>query len=236
MSLYITYFNWKSFYIQNILDEHYDSVLPFLGGIGLFVSSLIYLKDDWKILAVLAFLIDYGSLPFIFHSYLTRNKNYITIFNRKISLISKIQQQKNIIRKHLLIIEKKSLSATFYHIFNDCKNSKDVTFQFNSEVYEKTQSSEINQLLSYLNFLKIGNFEINIDLIEEDNSFINLGYYYSMNKIDMIKIIVDKDNLLLIHKNNNLFSELIIRILIAQYNALSINEFEIVILDKLSDN
>lgn len=74
--IWITAANWGGIYCWFRYKKHTSSI-PLLGGLSLFISLLLIVKPPYKILSVIPFVIDYGSLPLLIHTiwFLIKNKD-----------------------------------------------------------------------------------------------------------------------------------------------------------------
>ena len=67
LGTWITFLNWDGIYHYFKFKKHSSSI-PLFGGLFLFISSVIIIKEPYKILSCIAFIIDYGSLPLMIHT------------------------------------------------------------------------------------------------------------------------------------------------------------------------
>jgi hypothetical protein len=68
IGLWLTYLNWRCFYLAFIKKAHSSSWIPLLAGIFLSLGFYFFPGNSVKNLAWIAFLIDWGSLPGISHA------------------------------------------------------------------------------------------------------------------------------------------------------------------------
>lgn len=224
-SIYIIYFNWKSFYVQTILDEPYSSVVPFVGGVSLFFASFIILDGSLKYFSLLSFLIDYGSLTFILHSMCSIK--YSEKYESFANFISNRRRNKKLIFEKLSNMDQINVENLFYKIFNENEGGYMSYEKNNSNYFDKNLPSEINKLFSKFKKIKVGNYYLSIDDVQEitcANGVINkakIGYFLMVGKKEKKYLILNEKNLILEGWNQNIFHELIATILLKKYKNLT---------------
>lgn len=230
LSIYIIYFNWRSFYVQIILDEPYSSMIPFVGGTLLFFSSFIIFNGSYKYFSILSFFLDYGSLIFIFHNFITKNnKNSLSILGLNISLISKNKKNKQLIYEHLNKFKNSDLEILFYNIFDKNKKNYFIKYELSDcEYHNNLLANEINTFFCKFNSLQIGPYYLNKKNIDDtiynnDSKKIKIGYFLIKDNNEKKSLFLAEKKLILEDWNQNIFTELLCTILLKKYKYLNQN-------------